>query len=60
MYYPLYALRICVIEKQRLACIKCSNGSHIIRRKRKIKNIEILPHSLDFYAFWNDGDTALN
>ena len=60
MDYPLYALRICVVEKQRLISIKRSNGSHIIRRKRKIKNVEILPHPLYFYALWNGDDAALN
>ena len=60
MDYPLYALRICVVEKQRLISIKRSDGSHIIRRKRKIKNVEILLHPLDFNAFWNDDDASLN
>ena len=49
-----------MIEKQRLISIKRSDGSHIIRRKRKIKNVEILLHSLYFYTFWNDDDTTLN
>ena len=60
MYYPLYALRISVVEKQRLISIKRGDGGHIGGRERKIKNIEILLHSLYFYTLWNDDDAALN
>jgi len=57
---PLYHCRILVREKCTCCSVHLCNLFHIFISKSKIKNIEILNHSLFMNRFWNDDHTSLN